>query len=313
MNIELFQSANKKLVENCSKVIVGKEETISNVFNTFICSGNILLEDLPGTGKTMLLRSFAKSIDADFKRVQFTPDLMPSDLTGINFYNQKTTDFEFHKGPIFTNIILADEINRATPRTQSALLEAMEEKQVSVDGNTYALEEPFMVMATQNPLESYGTFPLPEAQLDRFFMCLQLGYMERNEELEVISRQSSTSILEELQPVLTMDEISLMKNTFHEVRMSESVQDYLMRIVEETRNTRKFSYGVSTRAAIALYHASQVHAAFDGRDYVIPEDVKSMAKCVLAHRLTTGSSSSETRMVFDDLLNDIKVPLEKME
>ncbi len=313
MNIELFQQANQKMIDNCKKVIVGKDEVISNVFNTFICAGNVLLEDLPGTGKTMLLRSFAKSIGADFKRVQFTPDLMPSDLTGINFYNQKTTEFEFHKGPLFTNIVLADEINRATPRTQSALLEAMEERQVSVDGNTYELANPFMVMATQNPLESYGTFPLPEAQLDRFFMCLQLGYMKPEQELEVIVRQASTEILNTLQPVVTMEEIAEMKRTYHEVTMSEAVQKYLMAIVEETRNSRKFAYGVSTRGAIALYQASQVHAAFAGRNYVIPEDIKALAPAVLSHRLTTGSSNRETRIVFEDLLAQIQVPLEKVE
>ena len=210
MNLELFTKCRDRVIENCSKVIVGKDDAISLVLTCFLCSGHVLLEDVPGTGKTMLLRSFAKTIGGDFKRIQFTPDLLPSDLTGIQFYNQKSGEFQFRPGPLFSNIVLADEINRATPRTQSSLLEAMEEHQISVDGQTTRLEEPFMVMATQNPLESYGTFPLPEAQIDRFFMRLKLGYMTREQEISVISRVSTIDIVDSLECVITPEEIAEM-------------------------------------------------------------------------------------------------------
>ena len=252
---------------------MGKESAIELILISFLCSGHVLLEDVPGTGKTMLLRAFAKTIGSDFKRIQFTPDLLPSDLTGINFYNQKSGEFEFRKGPLFTNMVLADEINRATPRTQSSLLEAMEESQITVDGTTYPMGEPFFVMATQNPVESYGTFPLPEAQLDRFFMKISLGYMTREQEMAVISRTSSTDILKTLTPVLTLDEIKEMKEQFRQVRVQKDVLGYMMDIVEKTRTESRFVTGVSTRGAIALYKASQAKAALAGRDYVIPEDV----------------------------------------
>ena len=206
MNTENFRSYRDRIVENCGKIILGKDEAIEKLLICFLCSGHILLEDVPGTGKTMLLRAFAKSIGGDFRRVQFTPDLLPSDLTGINFYNTKTNEFEFHPGPLFSQVILADEINRATPRTQSSLLEAMEERQISVDGVTYQMAEPFIVMATQNPLESYGTFPLPDAQIDRFFMRLSLGYMAREDEVKVISRRLASDLVKELDCVVTPEE-----------------------------------------------------------------------------------------------------------
>ena len=215
------------------------------------------------------------------KRIQFTPDLLPSDLTGINFYNQKTGDFQFREGPLFSNIILADEINRATPRTQSSLLEAMEERQISVDGTTTQLEEPFMVMATQNPLENYGTFPLPEAQIDRFFMKLKLGYMNREEELSVIRRPSSSQIVETLECVVSLEEIEQLKQMIPQIQMSDEVADYLMEIVTRTRTDSRFTLGVSTRGAIALYKASQATAALSGRDYVLPEDVRYVTPYVL--------------------------------
>lgn len=310
MDTTLFVSCRNKIVGNCSKVIVGKDEAIEKVLISLVCGGHVLLEDLPGTGKTMLLRSFSKSIGGDFRRIQFTPDLMPSDLTGINFYNQKTGEFEFRKGPLFTNIVLADEINRATPRTQSSLLEAMEEHQISADGNTYALAEPFMVMATQNPLESYGTFPLPEAEMDRFFMRLSLGYMKREEELQVLRRTSAIDLISQLECVITPEELKKLQNSYHEVEVSDDTAGYLMDIIEATRTSSRLTCGASTRGAIALYHAAQVKAAFSGRDYVIPEDIKSLTVPVLAHRLGTSGSTQDIEKYLTELLETIKVPME---
>ena len=260
----------------------------------------------------MLLRAFAKTMGSGFKRIQFTPDLLPSDLTGINFYNQKSSEFEFRKGPLFTNIVLADEINRATPRTQSSLLEAMEESQITVDGTTYPMGEPFFVMATQNPVESYGTFPLPEAQLDRFFMKISLGYMTREQEMEVISRTSSVDILNTLTPVLTAEEIKEMKEQFRQVRVQKDVLGYMMDIIEKTRSESRFVTGVSTRGAIAFYKASQAKAALAGRDYVIPEDVLAVMPYVLSHRIISRGAESfeDAKKYMNRLVEDIPVPLE---
>ena len=292
MNPELFQNYTRRIVENCGRVIVGKDEVIRQIVVSFLCGGHVLLEDVPGTGKTMLFRSFSRSVGGDFRRIQFTPDLLPSDLTGINFYNQKSGEFEFRKGPLFASMILTDEINRATPRTQSALLESMEERQITVDGSTYPMAEPFMVMATQNPIESYGTFPLPEAQVDRFFMRLSMGYMTREQELQVISRPSTLTLVEELKQVVTAEETAALQKAYHEVKVSDDVAGYIMDIVMATRNTRELVSGVSTRGAIALYKAAQVTAAMEGRDYVIPEDVVKEAVPVLAHRISAASGNA---------------------
>ena len=312
MDVARFAEYRRKVVDNCAKVIVGKDESIFLVLICFVCSGHVLIEDIPGTGKTMLLRSFAKTIGGDFRRIQFTPDLLPSDLTGINFYNQKTGDFQFRPGPLFTNIVLADEINRATPRTQSSLLEAMEERQITVDGNTTLLSEPFMVMATQNPLESYGTFPLPEAQTDRFFMRLSLGYMNREQELSVIARPSAIDIVESLGQEAANEETTYIRNHYHEAVVSGDVAGYIMDIIEATRRESKFVAGVSTRGAIALYKASQACAALSGRDYVIPEDVRFVAPHVLAHRLSMGAGvkSDMYADILAQIINKAKVPLE---
>ena len=314
MDVTRFKECRDKVVANCAQVIVGKEDVIQKVFTCFVCSGHVLLEDVPGTGKTMLLRAFAKTVGGDFKRIQFTPDLLPSDLTGINFYNQKKGEFEFRPGPLFTNIVLADEINRATPRTQSSLLEAMEERQITVDGDTYDLSEPFMVMATQNPIESYGTFPLPDAQIDRFFMRLSMGYMTREQELSVICRRAATDIISELPNVLTGDDLAYLKSTFPQVTVSDDVANYIMDIVQHTRTESRFVTGVSTRGAIALYKASQVNAGFDGRDYVLPEDVRAMAPAVLGHRISAGASvrAEDVAEYLEKILDSTNVPLEEL-
>ena len=311
MNPEKFQAYAQKIIDNCSKVIVGKDEVIRQVAVSFLCGGHVLLEDVPGTGKTMLLRAFSRTVGGDFKRIQFTPDLLPSDLTGINFYNPKQGEFEFRPGPLFAGMILADEINRATPRTQSALLEAMEEGQITVDGTSYPMRQPFMVMATQNPIESYGTFPLPEAQMDRFFMRLSMGYMDREQELSVISRPSTLVLVEQLQQVVTVEETLQLRQQLHEVHVSEDVAAYIMDIIQATRKVGVLVGGVSTRGAIALYKAAQVTAAMAGRDYVIPEDVVREALPVLAHRLTTASGSrADGENFLKEVIAGLAVPLE---
>ena len=313
MNPAQFQSYTNKIIDNCSRIIVGKEEVIRQILVSFLCGGHVLLEDVPGTGKTMLFRAFAKTIGGDFRRIQFTPDLLPSDLTGINFYNQAESKFEFRPGPLFSSMILADEINRATPRTQSALLESMEERQITVDGVTYPMAVPFMVMATQNPIESYGTFPLPEAQVDRFFMRLSMGYMTREQELSVISRGSTQSLLEELQQVVTLEETLDLQKQIAEVTVSPDVAGFIMDIVQATRDSQELVGGVSTRGAIALYKAAQVTAAMEGRIFVIPEDVVREAVPVLAHRISAVSGSREdAEKYLQRKVREAVVPLEEL-
>ena len=314
MELAKFTNYRDKILNSCGKVILGKEESILLTLICFVCSGHVLIEDIPGTGKTMLLRSFAKTIGGGFKRIQFTPDLLPSDLTGINFYNQKLSEFEFKQGPLFANVILADEINRATPRTQASLLEAMEEGQITVDGTTYMLESPFMVMATQNPLESYGTFPLPDAQIDRFFMRLSMGYMQRGQELDVISRPSTIDIVESLEQVVTDEETEYIRSNYKNVKVSDDVKGYIMDIVEGTRTESGFISGVSTRGAIALYKASQAKAALSGKDYVTPEDVRFVAPYVLMHRLNIGGGTrtQTSSEILESIISKVKVPIEDM-
>ena len=300
-----------KIMDNCRKVILGKDDVILHVLECWLCGGHILLEDVPGTGKTMLLRAFAASVGGSFSRIQFTPDLLPTDLTGIQYYNRKTDEFEFRRGPLFAQVVLADEINRATPRTQSALLEAMEEKQISADGVTRKLQEPFMVMATQNPLESFGTFPLPEAQTDRFFMRLKMGYMEREQEAEVMRRLPAKTIVSQLSPVVGEEETQRVMEQVREVYVSDDIVSYILDIVAASRRASTLHNGISARGSIAIYHAAQAHAALSGRDYVIPEDVRGLAVCVLAHRLGSSSvSMKESEAWIEKILAEIPVPAE---
>lgn len=302
----------QRMQSNCGRVIFGKEEAVTQLVICLLAGGNALLEDVPGTGKTMLLRAFAKSLGGQFRRVQFTPDLLPSDLTGIHFYNQKTGEFEFRPGPLFANFVLADELNRATPRSQSALLEVMEERQITVDGVTFPLESPYMVMATQNPVESYGVFPLPEAQLDRFFLRLSLGYPSREDELSVLRRRDVRDILEELEPVAGAEELSDLQRGYAAVKVSDEVAGYLLDIVARTRTHELLSLGVSTRGALALCHAAQLRAALQGRDFVIPEDVKAEALFVLPHRIVlSGRSHLDAEGFLRRVLDETPVPLDR--
>ena len=303
-----------KVLENVGKVIIGKEKEIELLLIAFLSEGHILLEDLPGMGKTMMVRSFSKTLELPFKRIQFTPDLLPGDITGVSFYNQKTRDFEFREGPLFSNVILADEINRATPRTQSALLEAMEERQITVDGETRRLKKPFMVLATQNPIESYGTFPLPEAQMDRFLMRIRLGYPSKSEE-KIILLNTFGEVLEELQSVSDMESIFSMMEEIRKVTITDEVMEYLLDIVHATRESEEISLGVSPRGSIALYKAAQVKASLEGRDYIMPEDIQEMAPYTLNHRILLDDASSveECMARIKAILSSIKVPLENLE
>lgn len=303
-----------KLGENVSRVILGKREQIDLLGIAFLCGGHVLMEDLPGTGKTVLMRAFAKSVGGAFGRIQLTPDLMPSDVTGLNFFNRKTGEFEFRKGPVFANIVLADEINRASPRTQSGLLEAMAERQVTVDGETYPMATPFMVVATQNPIESFGTFPLPEAQLDRFMMKLSLGYMSRSEELEVARRADSVGMVETLSPILGEHELQLCLDEIETVHFGGVSENHLMEIAEMTRKDSHFRAGVSTRSVAALHRAARVLAAIRGRDYVLPEDVRYLAPYVMAHRcIYRDISESDGREdFFRKMLDTLPVPTERI-
>lgn len=314
MDVNRYVEFKKKVIDNVSKVIIGKEETIELLTIAFACNGHVLLEDIPGVGKTTLVKAFAKTIKSDFKRIQFTPDLLPSDLTGINFYNQKACDFQFRKGPLFTNIVLADEINRTTPRTQSSLLEAMEERQITVDGETRSLGDPFMVLATQNPIESYGTFPLPEAQVDRFFMRIKMGYPKPEEEIDIVKKNIGSGSIESLNSVIDKEEIKYIKENYKKVLVVGEVSKYMMEIIEATRADSKLQLGVSPRGTIALFRACQINALFSGRDYVIPEDVKRMAPYVLNHRVIyKGINKGQNIYEYiEKLLNDIKVPLENL-
>lgn len=315
MDIGKFVEFRNKSVKNISEVIIGKEETIEKLIVSFIVSGHVLLEDVPGLGKTKLCKSLAKTMNCSFKRIQFTPDLLPSDLTGIYFYNQGTKEFEFRKGPLLSQIVLADEINRATPRTQSALLECMEERQVTVEGNTVKLERPFFVIATENPVEQFGTFPLPEAQLDRFFMMLSMGYPEYDEEIKIIDRFIERDPLNSLEAIVSMEEISYVQENYNKVHVSEDIRRYIVDIVRATRNHKEIELGCSPRATLNLMKGSQGLAAIKGRDYVVLEDVKALAVSIIAHRMVIkndmSSSKNKSEKIVEEILNTIETPIER--
>ncbi len=309
-----FKGAVEKIKDNIQKVIVGKSDAIDSVLISILCNGHVLVEDVPGSGKTTLARAVASSLDCSFGRIQFTPDLMPSDVVGVNWFNQKLSEFEFQSGPIFNQIILADEINRATPRTQSALLESMQESQVTVDGHSRNLPTPFIVLATQNPLDMEGTFPLPEAQLDRFLMKISLGYPSAGEESDIILRFHEGSYSENLQPVANGKTIKDLEKFSSSVKVEENIRDYIISIVRSTRENDKLIIGASPRGSLGLYKCSQAKAALDGRDYVIPDDVKSLTNLVLSHRIIPTSNARlrgfGANEILEEIMAEVVVPME---
>ena len=287
-----IQETGDRVLSNVERVIVGKHHEVRLALVALLCRGHVLIEDVPGTGKTVLAKAIAKSLGCSFRRIQFTPDLLPSDVSGLSIYNQKTQEFEFRPGPIMSQVVLADEINRATPKTQSALLECMEEHQATIDGITYQMPDPFLVIATQNPIEYEGTFALPEAQLDRFMLRLRLGYPQPIEEIVILDEQKRSHPLEELEEVLNVEDLRAMQAAVREIYDDACVPDYIVRLVNNTRNHPDVYLGASPRGSIALYRAGQALAGLLGRDYVIPDDIKALAEPALAHRLIIKTSSS---------------------
>jgi MoxR-like ATPase len=304
----------RKLRENIQKVIVGKDEVINLTLVAVLCEGHLLLEDVPGIGKTTLARALATSLGCTFRRIQFTPDLLPSDVTGLSWFNQRTQEFEFRPGPIMSQVVLADEINRATPRTQSALLEAMQECQVTVDGVTRPLPKPFLVLATQNPVELEGTFPLPEAQIDRFLLRVVIGYPSRQEENAILERFRDQDPLPGLSPVTSPEEILELQRLRAQIRVEDSVRDYVVQVARATRKHAEISLGASPRASLFLFRASQAWAAIQGRDYVLPDDVKFMAPHVLTHRLMISPQAQlrgrRPEELVADIVDSVPVPVE---
>lgn len=301
----MISEVAQRLRENIQRVIVGKDEVINLTLAVVLCEGHMLLEDVPGIGKTTLARTLATSLGCTFRRIQFTPDLLPSDVTGISWFNQKAQEFEFRPGPVMSQVLLADEINRATPRTQSALLEAMQERQVTVDGVTRPLARPFLVMATQNPIELEGTFPLPEAQIDRFLMRIALGYPEEIEENAILERFRVDDPQDDLAAVTDPEEILKLLAERRQVRVAEAVREYIVRVTRATRNNADIELGASPRATLSLYQASQAWAAIHGRDYVLPDDVKQMAPHVLTHRLMLSPQAQLRGRRMEELVADI--------
>jgi MoxR-like ATPase len=301
-----------RVVENIEKVIVGKADSVRLTVVGLLCQGHLLIEDVPGTGKTMLAKSLARSLGCSFNRIQFTPDMLPSDVTGVSIFNQKAQEFEFRPGPIMAQIVLTDEINRATPKTQAALLEAMEERQVTVDGITHRLPQPFMVLATQNPIEYEGTFPLPEAQMDRFLLRISLGYPAPHDEVHMMERQQIVHPVDELTQVVDADELLQAQADVKKVSVTQEVKKYIVDIVTDTRSHREVYLGASPRGSLAMLRGAQAVAAMLGRDYVVPDDVKSIAMSALAHRVIVGSAARirevDSREIVEEIIEQVPVP-----
>ncbi len=310
--METIQAFTTRVLENTRRVIVGKDAQIKLVLLALLCKGHVMIEDVPGVGKTMLARAIARSIGCSFNRVQFTPDMLPSDITGVSIFNQKTLEFEYRPGPIMAQMVLTDEINRATPKTQSALLEAMEEGQVTVDARTYALPQPFTVLATQNPIEFEGTFPLPEAQVDRFMLRIQLGYPVKRQELDILALQKEQHPINTLEQVASVEDLRVAQQEATEVYASDLVRDYIVSLVLSTREYPDLYLGASPRGSLALFKTARAWAAMEGRDYVLPDDVKFLAEPALAHRLITSPAARirgvNSTQVVKELLNSVPVP-----
>jgi MoxR-like ATPase len=300
-----------KVIDNVEKVIVGKRAEVKLALVALLCQGHLLIEDVPGTGKTSLAKAISKSLGCSFRRIQFTPDLLPSDVTGLSIYNQKTQEFEFRPGPIMAQIVLADEINRATPKTQSSLLECMEERQATIDGVTYQMPDPFLVIATQNPIEYEGTFALPEAQLDRFMLRIQLGYPQHAEEVRILDEHKTHRPIDDIDEVITDKELHAMQEGVREIYVDPQVSDYIVRLVTATRNHPDIYLGASPRGSLALYRAGQAYAALSGRDYVIPDDVKALAIPALAHRTIVKTAATvrdvDSTLIIRELLDSVPV------
>lgn len=310
--MEQVQNIAEQLITNIEKVIIGKRESVELTIIGLLTQGHLLIEDVPGVGKTMLARTLARSLGCAFNRLQFTPDMLPSDVTGVSIFNQVSREFEFRPGPIMAQIVLADEINRATPKTQSALLEAMQERTITVDGQTHALPQPFMVLGTQNPIEYEGTFPLPEAQLDRFLMRVRLGYLKREDEIAVLTSQQSHHPLDDLQAVVSQAQIVSVQDQVSDVYVAEAIKRYIVDLARQTRDHNDVYLGVSTRGSLALFHACQARAALHGRSFVLPDDVKALARPVLAHRLILRPAARlqdvSAERVIDELVSTLPVP-----
>jgi len=312
MDVQVIVDFKNKIINNLKQVIIGKDHVLDLVVMALISNGHILIEDVPGTGKTILARSLAKSMGGKFSRIQFTPDMLPSDVTGVSVYNQSTKEFEFRPGPILANIVLADEINRATPKTQSALLEAMEEKQVTVDGTAHMLPEIFLVAATQNPIEYEGTFPLPEAQLDRFFVRIRIGYPNSQSEKNIIRSQQFSHPIMKISKVADVDELIEAQREIHHIHVSDKIEQYIVDIIQKTRFHEDIYLGASPRGSLALFRLGQCAAAFDGRDFVIPEDIRKIAPPALSHRIILQASAKmqelDTEEMIEDILKAVPVP-----
>ncbi len=306
------QAITERIIENIEKVIIGKHSTIELAVAGLLCQGHLLIEDVPGVGKTMLARTLARSLGCSFSRIQFTPDMLPSDVTGVSIFNQISREFEFRAGPVMSQIVLADEINRATPKTQASLLEAMEERQVTVDGVTHILTKPFLVLATQNPIEYEGTFPLPEAQVDRFLLRLRLGYPSVENEIRVLESQQFRHPIEDVQQVVSVEELLAAQETIREIHVSSKLKRYIVDLTTYTRNHPEVYLGASPRGSLALFRTSQAKAAIEGRDYVLPDDIKSLAVPTLAHRVILGPGARlrdlTTTQIVEEILGTLPVP-----